>query len=162
MHRTLPPPRGRLRLVVRDDGVDIAERAARNIVLQAGAELVALLFAGVEGAKPIDTVAVGFGREGADVGTTTLTPPSDPDIHASELRSPVQPNDFSVNTDGSGRNVRVSVATVFQPTVELTDVTEAGLLAGDKLYNQVVFEPVTLRPGQDVTFFWDIDFPFGH
>ena len=57
---------------------------------------------------------------------------------------------------------RTQAADRFQPTVELTGVTEAGLLAGDKLYNQVVFEPVTLRPGQDVTFFWEIDFPFGH
>ena len=51
---------------------------------------------------------------------------------------------------------------VFKPTVELVDVTEAGLRAGEKLYNQVVFEPVTLRPGQDITLFWEIDFPFGH
>ena len=50
----------------------------------------------------------------------------------------------------------------FKPTVDLTDVSEAGLLAGDVLYNQVVFEPVTLRPGQNVTFFWEINFPFGH
>ena len=58
--------------------------------------------------------------------------------------------------------VQVVVSSVFHPTVVLQDVTEAGLMAGDRLYNQVVFEPVTLRPGQDVTFFWEIDFPFGH
>ena len=155
--------RGRLKLIVRDaDGGELATRRARNLVLQAGAELVASLFSGADGAKPIDTVMVGFGVDGADVGATALTPPPDPDIHASELRSPVEKDDFAVVADAEDRTVRVSVATVFKPTVELTDVTEAGLLAGDRLYNQVVFEPVTLRPGQDVTFFWEIDFPFGH
>lgn len=162
MNRRTPLSHGRLHLVVCESGVEVASRRARNIVLQAGAEMVAGLFAGSDGAKAIDTVAVGFGADGADVGATALTPPSNPEIHASELKSPVQHDDFAVETDNDDRMVKVSVATVFRPTVELEGVTEAGLLAGDRLYNQVVFEPVTLRPGQDVTFFWEIDFPFGH
>jgi hypothetical protein len=163
MERRAAFARGRLQLVVRDaDGAILAERRARNLVLQAGAEIVASLFAGADGARPVDNVMVGFGVDGADVGATTLTPPADDSIHESELRSPVMKDDFAVVTDPDSRTVRVSVATIFHPTVELADVTEAGLLAGDRLYNQVVFEPVTLRPGQDVTFFWEIDFPFGH
>jgi len=156
-----PFARGRLTLTVRN-GAETEVRRARNLVLQAGAELVAGLFAGAEGAKSIDTIAVGFGRDGADVGATGLTPPADPSIHASELRSPVQKDDLGVEIDRNDRTVRVTVATIFRTTVELAGVTEAGLLAGERLYNQVVFEPVTLRPGQDVTFFWEIDFPFGH
>ena len=156
-----PFARGRLTLTVRD-GAETEVRRARNLVLQGGAELVAGLFAGTDGVKGIDTIAVGFGQDGADVGATALTPPTDPNIHASELRSPVQKGDFTVAIDKTERTVRVTVGTVFRPTVELTGITEAGLLAGDRLYNQVVFEPVTLRPGQDVTFFWEIDFPFGH
>lgn len=163
MQRRPAIARGRLELTVRDaGGANLATRRARNLVLQAGAELVASLFAGAEGAKSINTVMVGFGTDGADVGATSLTPPADPDLHSSELRSPIEPDDFAVEVDADERTVRVSVATIFKPTVELADVTEAGLLAGDRLYNQVVFEPVTLRPGQDVTFFWEIDFPFGH
>lgn len=155
--------RGRLTLVVRGaDGAELASRSARNVVLQGGAELVASLFSGAEGAKPIDTIAVGFAQDGADVGATALTPPPNGGIDESALRSAVEQDDFAAETDQDTRLVRVSVATVFKPTVELRDVTEAGLLAGERLYNQVVFEPVTLRPGQDVTFFWEIDFPFGH
>jgi hypothetical protein len=155
--------RGRLTLVVRGaDGAELAARSAHNVVLQGGAELVASLFSGAEGAKPIDTIQVGFAQDGADVGATALTPPPNGGIEASALRSAVQKDDFAAETDNDTRLVRVSVATVFKPTVELPDVTEAGLLAGERLYNQVVFEPVTLRPGQDVTFFWEIDFPFGH
>ena len=155
--------RGRLHLVVRDADGAVTERRARNLVLQAGAELVAGLFSGADGVRPVDTVMVGFGLDGADVGATALTPPPpELGIHESELRSPVQKDDFGTATDNTERTVRVSIGTVFHPTVELANITEAGLLAGDRLYNQVVFEPVTLRPGQDVTFFWEIDFPFGH
>jgi hypothetical protein len=154
---------GRLHMIVRDaEGGEVAERRARNLVLRAGAEIVASLFAGADGAKAIDTVMVGFGVEGADVGATSLTPPADDGIDESKLRSPIEKDDFAVVTDTDQRTVRVSAATIFHPSVELANVTEAGLLAGDRLYNQVVFEPVTLRPGQDVTFFWEIDFPFGH
>jgi hypothetical protein len=60
------------------------------------------------------------------------------------------------------KTVQVLITSIFTPTVELVDVSEAGLMAADKLYNQVVFEPITLQTGQDITFFWEIDFPFGH
>jgi hypothetical protein len=153
---------GRLRLEVRDPGGGVTARSAQNIVLQRGAEIVAALFAGEDGAGPIDTLQVGFGVDGADVGATSLTPPPAGGVDAAALASPVQKTDFAVQTDADARLVRVSVTTAFHPTVTLDDVTEAGLLAGDRLYNQVVFDPVTLRVGQDVTFFWEIDFPFGH
>jgi hypothetical protein len=159
--RAIPISRGRLRLHVRDGG-GLTVRRAGNVVLARGAQVVATLFAGAAGATPIDRVGVGFGVETADVGATALTPPPDGSIPANALSAPVEPDDFSIATDADERLVRVSVATIFKPTVELKDVTEAGLLAGERLYNQVVFEPVTLHVGQDVTFFWEIDFPFGH
>ena len=158
----IPVSRGRLRLAVYDRDGSVQTRHATNLVLQSGAEVVAALFAGIAGAAPIDSVGVGFGQEGADVGATALTPPADASIPAAALVTPVAAGDFAINTDADARFVRVSVAPVFKPTVELPDVTEAGLLAGDRLYNQVLFEPVTLHVGQDVTFFWEIDFPFGH
>lgn len=155
-------PRGRLLLRVHDgDGVLLAERRTRNIVLRQGAAIVAALFAGQAGAKAIDNVQVGFAKAGATADTTTLVPPDDAGIAAEALTSAIAPTDFSLITD-QANGVQVLVSSVFKPTVELIDVTEAGLRAGEKLYNQVVFEPVTLRPGQDVTLFWEIDFPFGH
>jgi hypothetical protein len=150
---------GQMRLVVRAAGAVVAVRQARNIVARGGAELVARRFAGLESA-PIDRVGVGFGRDVADVEAIALTPPSG-DIPAAALGSPVAPADFSLVTDRP-TVVVVSLASLFHPTVDLPDVSEAGLFGGDRLYNQVVFEPVTLRVGQDVTFFWDIHFPFGH
>jgi hypothetical protein len=154
-------PTGRMRMSVRSAGsVLVAERAARNIVLRQGAAVIAALFTGAAGAAPVNTIQMGFAKEAATPDLAALTPPADASIPAAALRSPVTAADFKIVADRPD-SVQVLVTGVFKPTVELTDVTEAGLLAGDKLYNQVVFEPVTLRPGQDVTFFWEIDFPFG-
>lgn len=157
-----PMIRGRVRLEVRQAGEPVAARTAGNVVLAGGAQIVASLFAGADGAGPIDRVAVGFAQEGADVGATGLTPPADGAIAAAALSSPLDKAQFTISTDDDARQVRVSIAARFTPTVDLEQVTEAGLLAGERLYNQVVFDAVTLRVGQDVTFFWDIDFPFGH
>jgi hypothetical protein len=150
---------GRMRLEVRDRGVLVAQREASNIVVRGGAELVALRFAGQD-CPPIDRVSVGFGRDVTNLDATELTPPAGT-IDPAALSSPIAPADFKVATDRPAIVV-VSLASVFHPTVDLPDVSEAGLLGGDRLYNQVVFEPIRLRVGQDVTFFWEIHFPFGH
>lgn len=155
-------PQGRLRLEVRSRaGLLVAKRRARNLVLTAGAQAVARLFAGQPAAAPVNRLLVGFGREAAALDATGLTPPDDPDIEPADLEAPVASEDFTFETDDEARAVRVSVAATFSPTADLDGVSEAGLLAGDALYNQVVFEPVDLRVGQDVTFFWEVDFPYG-
>jgi len=154
--------RGHLHLTVRGPGgAPVTERRSRNIVLRQGAAIVASLLAGVPGASPINKVQVGFATEGATAETISLGAPADPSIPKEALVSRVAPGDCKIVTDGPGA-VQLQIASLFKPTVELEEVTEAGLLSGDRLYNQVVFEPVTLRPGQDVTFFWEIHFPFGH
>lgn len=155
-------PQGRLHLEVRSQtGLLVAERMARNFVLTSGAQAVARLFAGQPDAAPVNKLRVGFGREAATLDATGLTGPDDPTIELDDLEAPVPAEDFTLETDGDLRVVRVSVTTSFSPTADLDGVSEAGLLAGDALYNQVVFEPVDLRVGQDVTFFWEVDFPYG-
>jgi hypothetical protein len=152
---------GRMLLEVRElDGRLVAERRATNIVLRGGAELVAKRFAG-QANTPINRIGVGFGREAADVGVTALTGPSGDGIPAAALFTEIPPESFTVDTTLASA-VGVTVASLFHPTVDLPDVSEAGLLADDLLYNQVVFEAVTLKVGQDITFFWEIQFPFGH
>jgi hypothetical protein len=152
---------GRLRMTVQGPGgTRLAERRAGNIVLREGAAIVAGLFAGDPAATRIDTVQVGFGTDVADADATALTAPPD-GVDAAAVKSPIALEDFTITTDGESF-VHVGVSATFTPSVELTNVTEAGLLAGTRLYNQVVFEPVNLRVGQDVTFFWEIEFPFGH
>lgn len=152
--------RGRLEMLVRSrSGTLLAERRADNIVLRQGATIVAKLFAGTQGAAAISHVQLGFAREAAGPDTTALTPP-DPAIPVENLRTAIAAESFRIVEDDPAA-IKVAVNALFRPTVELKDVSEAGLMAGTLLYNQVVFEPVTLRPGQDVTFFWEVDFPFG-
>jgi hypothetical protein len=147
-------------MVVRDGRGAVREtRSADNIVVRAGARLVAGRMVGLADVEPINLIRLGFARESADPESTALTPP-DPPVDAAALESAVPTESFSLADDLDGV-VRISVAAEFEPTVDLEGVTEAGLFAGDQLYNQVVFEPVTLREGQRVTFFWDIDIPFG-
>lgn len=158
---------GRMMMQVQSaSGQVVATRRASNIVLRQGAMIVAGLFAGGAGAGPITHVEVGFGRETVDTEATALTPPPAnppplPLTPPEALRSPIAPTDFTLVTD-KPQIVQVLVSSLFTPTVELVDVSEAGLMAGDRLYNQVVFEPITLRVGQNITFYWEIDFPFGH
>jgi hypothetical protein len=142
------------------EGVLMSERRATNIVLRQGAAIIARLFSGAAGSQPINQIQVGFAKEAATTELTALTP-SEANLPLAALRSPVSAGDFRVVTDRAGF-IQVAISAVFRPTIDLQDVTEAGLLAGEQLYNQVVFEPVTLRVGQDVTFFWEVDFPFGH
>jgi len=150
----------RMRLEVRDGRDVIATREAQNIVVRAGAQLVALRVAGQDSA-PIDRVRVGFGHEIADVEATGLSGPATGSFDPAALTSPIAPEDFTVAIDRPSVVV-ISLSSLFHLTVDLPGVSEAGLFAGDRMYNQVVFEPVTLRVGQDVTFFWEIQFPFGH
>ena len=151
--------RGRMRLEVRAGEV-VARRQAENIVLRAGAQLVAGLAAGVAGLHPINRLQVGFGTEVAAVEATALTGPSGT-IPAEALRAPIAPGAFGVDTSTAGV-VKLVITTPFNPTVDLDAVSEAGLLSDDTLYNQVVFEPITLKAGQEISLFWEIDFPYGH
>lgn len=154
-------PKGKLTLLVcSPEGLPVACRRTRNIVLRNGAGLIAKLFAGAPNTLAVNKVRVGFAKEAASTEVTALTPPEGA-IAAEQLSSAIAPEDFTIIGDGPNA-VKVLVNATFKPTVELANVSEAGLMAGDVLYNQVVFEPVTLRVGQNVTFFWEIDFPFGH
>ena len=113
----------------------------------------------VKRARSATPAAIAFARESATPETTALTPPAVA-VPVAALRTAVPRESFQIVADGPGA-IKVSVNAIFHPTVELKDVSEAGLMAGTLLYNQVVFEPLTFHPGQDVTFFWEVDFPFG-
>jgi hypothetical protein len=150
MHLTVRSRRGEV----------VAERRADNMVLRGGAALIAALFCGTAGASAVNQIQVGFAKDSGTTELTALTT-ADAAIPVAALRSPLTPDNFHIVTDHP-TEIQVSISSVFHPTTDLPDVTEAGLLAGEKLYNQVVFEPLTLRTDQDITFFWQVNFPFGH
>jgi hypothetical protein len=153
------PPQGRLRLTIESDrGEVVTVREAKNIVLKSGAQLIAGLFTGSL-ATPVNKVRLGFGTEVVSASATALTAP-EPPIAAASLEMALEPAHFTLDAAGD-EFVTVRIAAPFEPAVDLTNVTEAGLFAGDVLYNQVVFEPVDMSRGQVVTLFWQVDFPFG-
>jgi hypothetical protein len=152
------PPQGRLTLTIRNrDGELVAERHARNLVVRSGADLIARLLSG-DAKTPIDSVRFGFGNH-ATPEATVLTPPPDA-LPADALQAAITPDRFFIDA-GTDGVVKVNVSVQFEPTHNVAGVTEAGLFAGDTLYNQVVFDPVTLTAGQVITFYWQIDFPYG-
>jgi hypothetical protein len=154
-------PRGRLELTVRDaNGRVVARRSSRNMVVRNGAAVIARLFAGAQGAQSVNQLRVGFAKESGTPELKALTPPAGA-VAPEALRSPVSAAAFKIDTTPANA-VEVSISAAFHSTVDLDDVTEAGLFAGDDLYNQVVFEPISLKVGQDITFFWQVNFPFGH
>lgn len=159
----MPVSLGRLRITVRSaDGAVLALREARNQVLRNGAKVVAQLFSG-KSAQPINRLQLGFATQEAAADATALTSsnPPLPPLPPAALSSPIAPAAFTIDTTPANM-VRLTANTVFTPTVPLANVSEAGLFAGNDLYNQVVFEPISLDPSQNITFFWEIDFPFGH
>lgn len=158
MKRSRLPLKARMRLTVRSsDGEIIEQREASNIVLHQGARLVAHLFSGKPETSPINRVRVGFGREGGDPGLTALSNPEN--LPDAALQTQLGPDAFEIRDED--RIVAVAINARFRPTVDLKGVTEAGLAADAELYNQVVFEPVDLRVEEDITFFWEVEFPFG-
>jgi hypothetical protein len=147
-------------VVTTAEGEAVVRRSASNMVLRNGALLIANLFSGKPGTQPVNRLQVGFATESGTTDLKLLTLP-DPPVDLVALRSPIAPEDFRIDATEPGF-VRVTVNALFTPTIELKDVTEAGLLAGEELYNQVMFEPLTLSAGMNITFFWQVLFPFGH
>jgi hypothetical protein len=156
----ITPPQGRLTLTIETpDGRLVARREARNLVVKGGAQIIAGLFSG-KGKTAIDNVRIGFGKATADVSSTALTAPPQA-IDAAHLRAPLTGDDFTVDAS-SPTSVTVRITAPFSPQEDkIEGVSEAGLFAGDTLYNQVVFEPITLVRDHVITFFWQVDFPFG-
>lgn len=153
-------PRGSLHLkVLATDGSVVAERRASNMVVRSGAGIIASLFAGKSTAA-ISQVQIGFATETGSADLKALTLP-EPAVPLEDLRSPVKPENFQIDTTQPDA-VEVRVNAVFKPVRDFTQVTEAGLLAGDELYNQVLFEPLDMRKDQEIALFWQVNFPFGH
>lgn len=162
-------PEGRLLLTIHDaDGTLVAERRTKNRVLQGGAKLIAELFSSKRKTS-IDKVRFGFG--------TDPLPPEGTELRKRfvdtgrfvgmfmDLSGPLPEQalaeeDFSEPEIGPNA-VTVRIRVRFKPAGDIPDVSEAGLYAGEELYNHVLFEPIDMAAGQDVTFFWKIDFPYG-
>jgi hypothetical protein len=170
---------GRMRLDLISPGGGIAaRRRATNSVMQGGAELIADLFRG-SAATPVNGMAVGTSSEPPAPPFTTsalTTTHGDGTLALDRFAVPLAANAMSVEVLPDLFKVRVRVRAVIpadaanspDPQVASVEIGEAalGVLAADglslaRLYNRVVFEPVAKTRDQELTLYWDIDFPFG-
>jgi hypothetical protein len=172
---------GKLFLELRDPragAAAVTTRAARNTVVQSGAELVASLFSG-QAALPVNAMAVGADPDptGPPYVSGMLSLTGEDGAAAFEGTAPVTvvslaPDAFKTETLADELRVRVSVRGVFPPGVGTGLVGEAalGVLAPGaegapptlgRVYNRVVFEPIRKEGPHELALYWEISFPYG-
>ena len=142
-------------------------RESHNSVMQAGADLVARLFAGQ--GTPITHMGVGTSSEPESDQFDTAALSNDPVGDAPPLEGPVEaelpPEAFTFSVDLVRRVVKVRIKGSLPDAAAVGTVREAGLLARDgattKLYNRVTFAPIEKGPDHDLTMFWEVSFPYG-
>lgn len=142
---------GRLTLVLRDEhGREVERRAVKNLITDAGRNLVAMFFAGRIPVAPMLFIAVGSDDTVVEAGDTALK---------------------AFVAEGEARNIGVegNVATVTATlaatgTGEAQPLKEAGIrikVSGQPdpvLYNRVVFPVVNKSPNMEMTLSWEVTF----
>ncbi|HLF78904.1 MAG TPA: hypothetical protein VJB57_15605 [Dehalococcoidia bacterium] len=158
--------RGRLRLELKaSNGETLAVRESNNAVMQAGARLVAELFAGR--GTGITHMGVGTSDRAESESYNTLTLTNDAAAPLQGATEAALPEDaFSaIELDETQRVMRIRVRGTLPPAAAIGFVREAGLIArsGDTsvLYNRVTFAPLEKKDDHELTMFWEVTFPYG-
>jgi hypothetical protein len=150
---------GEVRLLLEDRaGRLLLDRTHRNRIVKSGRQLVAQLFAGVEGTLPskVTHMAVGTGKDEAKDDQDKLT--------AERARNPVGKPAYTEIVDDKGvKRIKVSLQSVFDfgEANGTEPLCEAGIFTaptGGTIYNRVTFDPVTKAPTFKLTLIWDIVF----
>ena len=150
------------------DGRRLLEvREAHNSVMQAGADLIARLFAGQ--GTPITHMGVGtsaapesdqFDTAGLRNEAVGDVPPLDGPVEAA-----LPADAFTFAVDATRRVVTVRIRGSLPDAAAVGIVREAGLLARSdadvRLYNRVTFAPIEKGADHDLTMFWEVSFPYG-
>ena len=161
--------RGHLRVELRSrTGELLDEREADNAVMQAGAGLIADLFAGRGVAITHMGVGTSDAPESDDFNTAALTVGTSggqPELTGA-TEAPIPPEAFlPPAVDTTHRVVRVRIRATLPPEAAVGTVREAGLLArsdaGATLYNRITFAPLPKGADHELTLFWEISFPYG-
>lgn len=142
-------------------------RESHNSVMQAGATLVARLFAGQ--GTPITHMGVGTSDapETDQFNTLALVNDAVGDVPAltGAVEAELPPEAFTFADDATRRVVTVRIRGSLPDAAAVGIVREAGLIArgGDsaRLYNRVTFAPLEKGPDHDLTLFWEVSFPYG-
>lgn len=149
----------------RCDGTVLTTRRGHNSVMRGGAQLLGALFAGADGALPINRMGVGVSSapEPAGFDTPALTPgdlTGDTEVAlAADAFTQAPP-------DAGNRVVRVRLRGTLPESAAVGTISEAGLLARSDddqavLYNRITFAPVRKGDDHELTLFWEVTFPYG-
>ena len=150
---------GKVRLLLEDRaGRLLLDRTHHNRIVRSGRQLVAQLFAGVEGTPPskVTHMAVGTGKDEAKDDQVGL--------QAERARNPVGKPVYTEIVDDKGvKRIKVSLQSVFDfgEANGTEPLCEAGLFTAKSegtIYNRVTFDPVTKAPTFKLTLIWDIVF----
>jgi len=149
------------------DGKVLAMRRASNSVMQAGAKLIAQLFAGT--GKGITHMGVGIDDtpESDSFSTTALSNDSGSgnDPLTGAVEGAIAADAFQIELDETRRVVRVRVRGTMPADAAVGTVREAGLISRNGntavLYNRVIFAPLSKGNDHELTLFWEINFPYG-
>jgi hypothetical protein len=149
-------------------GRTLASRHVRNAVMQAGAQLIANLFAGK--GTPITHMGVGTSDtpETDAFATTALTNAAVGDAAplTGLTEAALPPEAFPPpEVDQANRVVRVRVRGTLPPDAAVGTVREAGLISRSGataiLYNRVTFTPIVKGNDHELSLFWEVTFPYG-
>ena len=150
---------GKVRLLLEDRaGRLLLDRTHPNRIVKSGRQLVAQLFAGVEGTPPskVTHMAVGTGKDEAKDDQVGL--------QAERTRNPVGKPAYTEIVDDKGvKRIKVSLQSVFDfgEANGPEPLCEAGLFTAKSegtIYNRVTFDPVTKANTFKLTLIWDIVF----
>jgi len=142
---------GRLTLILRDErGREVERREVKNLITDAGRNLVAMFFAGRVAVAPALFIAVGGDDAAAAAGDTDLKA-------------------FVAEAQAKNIDVKASAATVTATLAatgagDVQPLKEAGIrikVAGQPnpvLYNRVVFPVVNKSPNMEMTLSWEVTF----
>jgi len=160
--------RANLKLELSGPGGEIlAVRCASNSVMQAGAQMIAGLFAGT--GKGITHMGVGISDTPESDSFSTAALSNDAgtgnDPLTGAVESAIAADAFQIELDETRRVIRVRVRGTMPADAAVGTVREAGLVSrnADKvvLYNRVTFAPLTKGNDHELTLFWEINFPYG-
>ncbi|HVE82132.1 MAG TPA: hypothetical protein VND93_04770 [Myxococcales bacterium] len=142
---------GRLTLVLRDErGFEVERREVKNLITDAGRNLVAMFFAGKIPVAPTLFIAVGGDETAAAAGDTALK----------AFIAEEQANNITVQ----GKVATVTATLKAAGSGDVQPLKEAGIrikVSGSPnpiLYNRVTFPVVNKSPNMEMTLSWEVTF----
>ncbi len=155
LHRDQLDIKGRLTIrMVDNSGKTVEEKTVNNMIVTSGRELIANLFSGQGGAKPVSHVAIGSNGDATVPGQIALNA----QLFIKTIGSMIAESTI----DDRVRVLLSADLEANEPPLadgESAGIQEAGIFNSDgKMYNRVFFPAVNKTKDFKLTLFWEIIF----